>query len=85
MSSKKCCGYNFGKGMREVSPGKAQIVHSSMYVQLLHKEGSIQCLELLGACAREASASDPVLLGTGLPQEERNEAHGPEWLQRNHP
>lgn len=66
MSSKKCCGYNFGKGMREISPEKVQIIYSSMYVQLLRKEGSIQCLELLGACAREARASDPVLLGTGL-------------------
>lgn len=71
--------------MREISPEKVQIIYSSMYVQLLRKEGSIQCLELLGACAREARASDPVLLGTGLLQEERNEAHGPEWLQRNHP
>lgn len=49
------------------------------------QQGTIQCLELLSACAREASASDPIILGIKLPQEESNEAHRPEWLQRNHP
>lgn len=38
----------------------------------------VQCLELLGACAREASASNLVLFGTKLPQEERNEDRGTE-------